>query len=519
MQPKITYKKACNMFLQYLKEVRVKMRVYQEYKTFLEGSFKLVIAENLKVYPLSLKKIHKQYKTQYQYNFAHAFKKYNSFVKSNPHFIKKSFIELFSSFKISLPNFKPITINNIIKNIRRIVFLDIDELPLSRIPEKVIKQCMRTGTRHTLVRGRRFFKFLINLNLLSKKHLPVYTSNVEKAIARAPLTLRPNMDINESISFYMCYINNTREILFGALRSYYYHLNGFLIYIGENKKICEINNNDIRNYFNYLSTVRSYSPGSKSSVLTTLRSLFRYFYAEKIIKKDPTDNIHIKKPKTIEKNLFNEEELKEIFTAIYLDYKKYEDKPIEDAKIYTDRWSAARDWAIVSLLICTGIRRKEIAALHIDSLNFSERTIHIKGKGDNNYRARERIIPITEPIALTALETYLRLRPCTIFNKLFLNTKLEPLKVPGFICVLKKLKKRAFPNSILTITKFRKSFVSLCAHKGMDPLVLKQIMGHNTLKTTMKYYLTVQEQQLKSLWEQNHPLLYFSKKEYEQWLI
>ena len=158
-------------------------------------------------------------------------------------------------------------------------------------------------------------------------------------------------------------------------------------------------------------------------------------------------------------------------------------------------------------------------ALHIDAIDFTGRNIYIKGKGANNHRVRERIIPITEPIALTALETYLRLRPCTIFKKFFLNTRLEPLRVPGFICVLKKLKKRVSPNSIFTITKIRRSFVSLCAHKGIDPLILKQIMGHNTLKTTMKYYLTVQEQQLKSLWEQNNPLLYFSKEEYEQWLI
>jgi site-specific recombinase XerD len=519
MAIEITYKKACNMFLQCLKESRVKMRVYQGYKILLDGSFKLFIAENLKVYPLLLKKLQGRYSAQYKYSFAHAFKKYNSFIKSNPHLLSKSFIEIFSSFKISLSNFKQITINNIIKNIRRIVFIDIDEMLLSRIPEKVIKQCMGTGTRHTLVRGRRFFKFLINSNLLSKKHLPVYISNVEKSIARASFTLRPDMNIDESISFFMRYISNTREILFGALRSYYYHLNGFLIYVGEKKKICEINNDDIRNYLNYLSTARGYSPVSKSSILTTLRSLFRYFYAEKVIKKDPTDNIHIKKLKKIEKTLFNEEELKEIFTKSYLVYKQYEDRPIEDAKMYTDRWIAARDWAIISLLICTGIRRKEIVALHIDAIDFTGRNIYIKGKGDNNHRVRERIIPITEPIALTALETYLHLRPCTIFKKFFLNRKIEPLRVPGFICVLKKIKNIVFPDKSFTITKIRRSFVSLCAHKGMDPLVLKQIMGHNTLKTTMKYYLTVQEQQLKSLWEQNNPLLYFSKEEYEQWLI
>ncbi len=81
------------------------------------------------------------------------------------------------------------------------------------------------------------------------------------------------------------------------------------------------------------------------------------------------------------------------------------------------------------------------------------------------------------------------------------------------------MKRELFPRQSLTITEIRKSFVSLCAEKGIDPLILRQIMGHNSLATTMKYYLTVQEQQLREVWEQNNPLLYFSKREFEQWMI
>ncbi|MBA7541114.1 Tyrosine recombinase XerD [subsurface metagenome] len=132
---------------------------------------------------------------------------------------------------------------------------------------------------------------------------------------------------------------------------------------------------------------------------------------------------------------------------------------------------------------------------------------------------RERIIPVTEPIALSAVEIYLSLRPKSIFDYLFLNIHLEPLKTYGFVEVVNNIKKQLFPQKSLTITQIRKSFVSLCAEKGIDPLCLRQIMGHNSLATTMKYYLTVQEQQLREVWEQNNPLLYFSKKEFEEWTI
>jgi len=81
------------------------------------------------------------------------------------------------------------------------------------------------------------------------------------------------------------------------------------------------------------------------------------------------------------------------------------------------------------------------------------------------------------------------------------------------------MKDELFHKKSLTITQIRKSFVNLCAQKGIDPLILRQIMGHNSLATTMKYYLTVREQNLREVWEKNNPLLYFSKKEFEEWTI
>ena len=81
------------------------------------------------------------------------------------------------------------------------------------------------------------------------------------------------------------------------------------------------------------------------------------------------------------------------------------------------------------------------------------------------------------------------------------------------------VKQQVFPQKSLSITQIRKSFISLYAEKGIDPLILRQIMGHNSLATTMKYYLTVREQHLRELWEQNNPLLYFSEKELEEWII
>jgi len=174
---------------------------------------------------------------------------------------------------------------------------------------------------------------------------------------------------------------------------------------------------------------------------------------------------------------------------------------------------------MVSLLITTGIRSKEIACLHTDSIDFAQRLIKITGKGDSLHTVRERIIPLSEPITLSALETYLRFRPESIFPHLFLSPRREPLQRTGFSTRIKNIARQAGISKAVTITELRRSFSSLCAHKGIDPLMLKQIMGHSSLATTMKYYLSIREQQLREVWKNNNPLRYFSKKEWEGWIL
>jgi site-specific recombinase XerD len=310
-----------------------------------------------------------------------------------------------------------------------------------------------------------------------------------------------------------------KTLCYEAIRTKYYHILAFTQFIGANKKTSLITRDDIFSYLNYLELERVYSRGAKAAILTVLRCFFAFFAAGGLIKTNPTANIKIKKEKKIDKTALSEEELTTIFTAAYLKYQPYEGISPTDSRLTLERWLAARDWAIICLLICTGLRRKEIASLKTDSIDFRQRVIKVTGKGDNTYQVRERIIPVTEPITLSAVEIYLSLRPKSIFAHLFLSTHLEPLKTYGFAKVVNNMKQELFPQKSLTITKIRKSFVSLCAEKGIDPLILRQIMGHNSLATTMKYYLTVQEQQLRELWEQNNPLIYFSEKEFEEWTI
>jgi len=519
MAIEVNYRQAARLFLSHLQENNMTDRRLKSYKQTLGGSFKRFIGSELRVYPLSLDKIRERYPQTRQYSFAYSAQKFLSFIKSNPNLLKESFGQAIAELLEHLTELSTITKRGIKKHLFKIISLDIDDLAVSQIPEKVIRDCMKESSWGKLIRGKRFLKFLIHANMLDSKHLPVYTSKIIKFSEHEGDSSVDRLEVKQACRLYIKHLIQETRLRDGAVRSNYYHILAFAQFIGNKKKINLISRDDIRCYLNHLELKRGYSQESKTAVLTTIRSFFTLFAAQGLVKANTTANIKIKKVKKIDTTALSEEELTAIFSAAYLKYQPYDGIIPTDSRATLARWLAARDWAIICLLICTGLRRKEIASLKTDSIDFRQRVIRIAGKGDNTYQVRERMIPVTEPIALSAVEIYLSLRPQSIFDHLFLSIHLEPLTTCGFTKVVTNMKQKLFPQKCLTITQIRKSFVSLCAEKGIDPLILKQIMGHNSLATTMKYYLTVQEQQLREVWEKNNPLLYFSKKEFEEWTI
>ena len=520
MAVEINYKQAVKLFLHHLQENNMTERWLESFNHTLGGSFKRLIGSELRVYPLSLNKIRGGYSKARQYSFAGSAKRFHSFIQNNPHLAKVSFGQAIAEFLKHLSTLSTNAKTAIRNDLFKLVSFDIDDLPVCQIPEKVIRDCMKESHRHMLVRGRKFFKFLIHSSLLDAKYLPFYRSKIIRFIEHEGDSAVDQLEVEQACRIYIKHLIQEKRLNDGAVRSNYYHILAFVQFIGTKKKINLINRDDILNYLNHLELKHGYSQSSKEIFLATIRRFFTFFADQGLIKANTTANIRIKKVKKIDKTALNEEELTAIFKTAYLKYQPYEEITPADSKVTLERWLASRNWAIISLLICTGLRSKEIVSLKTDSIDFRQRVIKITGKGNNNYQVKERVIPVTEPIALSAVDIYLSLRPKSVFAHLFLSAhNLEPLTTYGFAKVVNNMKQELFPQKSLTITKIRKSFVSLCAEKGIDPLILRQIMGHNSLATTMKYYLSVHEQQLREVWEKNNPLLYFSKKEFKEWTI
>lgn len=76
-----------------------------------------------------------------------------------------------------------------------------------------------------------------------------------------------------------------------------------------------------------------------------------------------------------------------------------------------------------------------------------------------------------------------------------LNT--QPLSHSVFEKRLGILTKRAEIDKHITVHTFRKTFASRCSRKGMQPMMIAELLGHSDYTTTAKYYIKINNNDLK----------------------
>ena len=247
----------------------------------------------------------------------------------------------------------------------------------------------------------------------------------------------------------------------------------------------------------YSGLERENSTTTRMRKLSSLRSFYRYAYTkERIVESNPTADIDApKKAKTLPKYLTVEE-------AIRL---------LESIKADTESKTIARDYAIVTLFLNTGIRLSELVGLNLQSFDSELNFIKVLGKG-----SKERIVYLNSA-AKSAIEDYLRVRLDpkhirTSDNAFFLSGRQKRIsnKTVQFI-VYKYLKLAGLESKGLSVHKLRHTAATLMYQSGkVDIRVLKDILGHEQLNTT-QIYTHVVDRNLEEAVE-NNPLSDFTAK-------
>lgn len=300
---------------------------------------------------------------------------------------------------------------------------------------------------------------------------------------------------------------------------YAYDLRLFFDFLTQNvryfkgKDVKEIDENDLENityrdidiFLDYISvhkrdgktklgksTTTRYinNENGKARKLSAVRRLFAYLYKVSKISSNPAELVDT--PKIHQKNI------------IYLDKDEIESllKEVETGTNLTEKqasyhnYTKTRDYAIVCLLLGTGIRVSECVGIDIDDIDFYVGGIKILRKGGN-----ESIIYFGEEV-YEALSSYLDEREEIEAKEghekaLFLSLQKKRISTRTVQNLVKKYSKIATPLKNITPHKLRSTYGTALYEKTQDIYLVADALGHADINTTKKHYAKMKEERRK----------------------
>ena len=250
---------------------------------------------------------------------------------------------------------------------------------------------------------------------------------------------------------------------------------------------------DLRTYLEYLGfyikdgSEHSNAEAGKTRKLATLRSFYEYMFKSELIHTDVSRLVEM--PKKHKKPILRME-IDEV--ARMLDAVETGEMMTERQKRYNDS-VRARDLAILTLFLGTGIRVSELVGLDLDDLDFALNSFIVTRKGGN-----QAILYFPEEVA-SVLQAYLaHRREMTPLpgheNALFLSMQNKRISVRTVQVMVKKyalqvapLKKRLSPH------KLRATFGTNLYHETGDIYLVADVLGHSDVNTTRRHYAAMSD--------------------------
>ena len=276
------------------------------------------------------------------------------------------------------------------------------------------------------------------------------------------------MDINDAIELFLEYKAVEEGLnIKSTIPDYKDDFKVFLKYFPNIKTVDDLNDELIDNFI-YEQSLNDLRSSTISRRISTIKNFFLFLENEKIATNLVKEVILPKKEKHIP-TFLSIDEIKNLLNVFD------ETKPTE-----------YRDKTMVLVMYSAGLRVSELINLEKRSINFEEKLITLKGKGN-----KERFVPLNY-IALEYLNNYLsQNKNNKVFSKskyLFINKKDgKPLTRQYFFVELNKYAKRAGIDKKISPHTLRHSFATHLLENGADLRVVQELLGHSKIETTQIY--------------------------------
>lgn len=260
----------------------------------------------------------------------------------------------------------------------------------------------------------------------------------------------------------------------------YRHIDLFLDYISYHERSLKTKLGK-KTSIQYINTANG-----KARKLSAIRRLFAYLYKVEKIKSNPAELVDT--PKIHQKNIIylDKEEVTKLLDII--EYGKNLTKREQSYHSYTKK----RDFAIVCLLLGTGIRVSECVGINISDVDFLKNGIKIIRKGGN-----ESIVYFGDEVYCALSDYFNERKKINAIpgneDALFLSMQKKRINPRTIQNLIKKYSKIAVPLKNISPHKLRSSYGTALYEKTEDIYLVADALGHADINTTKKHYAKIHD--------------------------
>ncbi len=245
-------------------------------------------------------------------------------------------------------------------------------------------------------------------------------------------------------------------------------------------------------HYTYMGKELSCSECAKARKLSTVRSMFKYFFNKGLISVNNTAKVPT--PKLHEKEIIR---LESDEVSDLLDTAELGRGLSRHMEGYHER-TAIRDCAILTLFLGTGIRISELVGLNNENINFADNSFVVTRKGGN-----KAILYFSDEVA-AALEAYMEQKKSDgkvpqKENALFLSMQYRRITVRAVENLVKKYASIVSPLKHITPHKLRSTYGTSLYRETGDIYIVADVLGHRDVNTTRKHYAAITEDHRKSV--------------------
>lgn len=246
---------------------------------------------------------------------------------------------------------------------------------------------------------------------------------------------------------------------YSSFTNYLTDLGQFIDFLEGEKLLVDVTTEDIERYLVMLHR-KKLKDTTKNRKIASLRSFYKFLKRKGYIEGSPADVIEVITVKSVPKPI-SQRDIGIMFSAI----------------------DNLRDRVMLELLYATGLRRFEVAKVHIDDFAFEDRTLHVLGKGD-----KPRLVPIYDSLIERIQELFDEHGNEWLFPGRYGDTHLSIRSINDV--VTKWRDNAGLSKKNITPHKFRHSFCSHLYENGADIKTIQTLAGHEKTDTTNLYAKT-----------------------------